>query len=407
MGIVNQSLEIPFTEKDIRTLLGLSSETSFANLFTATQINQYSYNKPLNFNGKNITDAKRLELNFGWTNLNGGGSALYEVLNAKGGGGVWQYDKPSGDIDLSPFRSKDFANYKHNSVMPLNHHLSKSSYQSNEDIYLQFDDIAELTKFAQWGICSSTDVTKLGIGIAFGTTSNKTNWSASDKWCLVVSQNTVPWSSITSNNVKVPGAFVSAYLAGTTNWYAYPFLILDTTQITSMESSTQRVTSFGINNCLMFWQSPIYFKVTTPSPRDYIKSFTISNSGYYYGDRTTSQPTGSIEQAIGHFEVVIAGAPEPFKKLTVSMKIQERVCTEPPTHSGITPLTDYEIAYETQLNLGNGTHDFEPYQDNRLYPYNDLRDPSAVRMTATLTLETQSGQTIVYDTISYEMPNRN
>ena len=138
MTLVNGVLiQAPINQRDIQGALGLSSSVNkWSQLCTHGRINKWAKYKPISYNTPaNLTVAQRKSANYGITNIPvwSGNGAVNKMGNFWFGvdtsdtnlpqcgrvvTGYWWYDSPKGGAS-SPYREKDFINYKHDVVAPI------------------------------------------------------------------------------------------------------------------------------------------------------------------------------------------------------------------------------------------------------------------------------------------------
>ena len=262
-------------------------------------VNQKSFRKPMDMAVLHeLTDAQRRAGNWGWTNLQGNaGAALYQVLNAKGAGQKWLWNYPKGGWSTSPYRPLDFDGYDHNSDEPFRPYLDQQSYSVRNAARMGFSDFAEFQMHLhEWGGVNG-DIRYMGIGVAFAPSASKTDWNAGDEWCLAVGYNlTAGWQDMEEGNTVLPSAYLA--LLGTGAWYAYPFIVRDTRDITP-EPGTQRVVGMGRTDCIMLYSSPVGFEITGYDP---LEDMSFSLYGTCRGDAAQGTYSGislTLETSIG------------------------------------------------------------------------------------------------------------
>lgn len=231
---------------DIEATIGYVSGDLGA-LCTSGNINSNSFNKPFSAplnsgagSQHQLTSAQRRQYNFGWSNLRGGQTYLYAMLNAKTTSATWTYSRPTGNIGVSPYRALDFDGYNHNAQTPFKVSLSTNSVTTAGSVKITFDEWAEMHDYLySWAIFNKANNLNMGIGCAVSSSAGSPNFSSGSAWYLLAGTQlgTRSWADLDNEQVtprlsaEVLADIASSYSLPQT-LYLYIFVIGDTTGIT-------------------------------------------------------------------------------------------------------------------------------------------------------------------------------
>lgn len=178
-----------------------------------------------------FTISQRRVYNWGWGNLDAGGTKIMDTLRAKWNGETWSHNIPTGGINTSPYRVLDWAGYNHNSDIPFKVVLRSTAIAEGSGINFSIANLDELNNIDQWGWMGNTTKAKIGFGVYIGSSAPSLNGF---DICLLAGYNAgLTFEDLLGNEkISIPAAYMKRVGATNGTYHIIPFLLADTTGIT-------------------------------------------------------------------------------------------------------------------------------------------------------------------------------
>lgn len=356
MTLINGILGKPLKRAEIASCIGSSStNVGVLNRTTNSTIIKSFYksiNAPINVGSASdgdMTLAQRREYNWGWGDLGAGKTKIMDTLRAKWNGTTWRHDTPTGGISSSPYRVLDWAGYDKNSPIPFAVTLRAISVTEANGISFNVADIEELEYIHQWGWMSTTK-RKVGFGVYIGSSAPSTNGFYI---CLLAGYNAgLTFEDLLGNQkFSVPGAYLTRIGATNGTYYIIPFLLADTTGISS--------SAIGADGAVyvtdqMGWQTMIFYQdklsvTVTPSASPVSK---VTASVY---DQTVNIDDYSYKCTVTSLQLRLTNRNSTARTVTVSAKPTSGYISGNPTGSFRTVSATVPANSYTTVQLVSGS----------------------------------------------------